>query len=73
MFGYEAKEYFQKTEESQEVTNVELQQKKGAQIVVVTVPYLRNNNYDEGIRNGFSAILSEITREYDINITLQEE
>lgn len=36
-------------------------------------PYLKNNNYDEGIKNGFSALLDEITNEYDIKITLQEE
>ena len=37
------------------------------------IPYLKNDNYDEGIKNGFNAILSEITSEYGINITLQKD
>ena len=32
------------------------------------IPYLRNDNYDEGIRNGFSAILQEVCSEYNIEI-----
>lgn len=32
-------------------------------------PYLRNNNYNQGIKNGFSAILQEVTNEYNITIS----
>ena len=32
------------------------------------IPYLKNNNYDEGIKNGFSAILEEVCKEYNIEI-----
>ena len=37
------------------------------------IPYLKNNDYDQGIKNGFNAILNEITNEYDIKISSQEE
>ena len=33
------------------------------------IPYLKNNNYDEGIKNGFSAILEEVCKEYNIEIS----
>lgn len=33
------------------------------------IPYLRDDNYDEGIKNGFSAILQEVCKEYDITIS----
>ena len=32
-------------------------------------PYLKNNNYNEGIKNGLSAILQEVTNEYNITIS----
>ena len=32
------------------------------------IPYLKDDNYDEGIKNGFSAVLSEVANEYDITI-----
>lgn len=32
------------------------------------IPYLRNNNYDEGIKNGFSAVLQEVATEYGVTI-----
>lgn len=32
------------------------------------IPYLKNNNWDEGIRNGFNAILQEVSVEYNVNI-----
>lgn len=32
------------------------------------IPYLKNDNYDEGIKNGFSAVLSEIANEYNVTI-----
>lgn len=32
------------------------------------IPYLRDDNYDEGIKNGFSAVLKEVCKEYDITI-----
>lgn len=32
------------------------------------IPYLRNNNYNEGIKNGFNAVLQELTVEYGIEI-----
>lgn len=35
------------------------------------IPYLRDNNYNDGIRNGFSAILDEVIHEYDITIDNQ--
>ena len=36
------------------------------------IPYLRNNKYNDGIKNGFSAILQEVSSEYGISITSQE-
>lgn len=33
------------------------------------IPYLKENNYDEGIKNGYSAFLQEIAGEYDIQIS----
>lgn len=36
------------------------------------IPYLKNNNYDEGIKNGFNAILQEVTNEYNITIDNSE-
>ena len=33
------------------------------------IPYLKNNNYDEGIKNGFSAVLKEICEEYNITVS----
>lgn len=35
------------------------------------IPYLRDNNYNDGIKNGFSAILDEVIHEYDITIDNQ--
>ena len=32
------------------------------------IPYLKDDNYDEGIKNGFSAVLSEIANEYNVTI-----
>lgn len=32
------------------------------------IPYLKNNNWNEGIRNGFNAILQEISKEYGVSI-----
>lgn len=36
------------------------------------IPYLKNNNYNDGIKNGFNAILNEITNEYQITISSKE-
>lgn len=36
------------------------------------IPYLKNNNYNDGIKNGFNAILNEITNEYQITISGKE-
>ena len=36
------------------------------------IPYLRNNDYDEGIKNGFSAVLQEVGGEYGVQINEQE-
>ena len=33
------------------------------------IPYLKNDNYDEGIKNGYSAVLEEVCKEYNIEIT----
>ena len=33
------------------------------------IPYLKNNNYDYGIRNGFTAILNEVASEYGVTIS----
>jgi len=32
------------------------------------VPYFKENNFDEGIRQGFNALLVEIYKEYNIDI-----
>lgn len=32
------------------------------------IPYLKNNNWNEGIRNGFNAILEEVSNEYGVSI-----
>ncbi len=36
------------------------------------IPYLKNNNYDEGIKNGFNAILQEVANEYNVTIINSE-
>lgn len=36
------------------------------------IPYLKNNNYNDGIKNGFNAILNEVTNEYQITISGKE-
>lgn len=36
------------------------------------IPYLKNNNYNEGIKNGFSAILQEVSNEYGVKIEEQQ-
>ena len=33
------------------------------------IPYLKNDNYDEGIKNGYNAILEEVCKEYNVEIT----
>lgn len=37
------------------------------------IPYLRNDNFDEGIRNGYSAFLKEVADEYGVTITGSEK
>lgn len=37
------------------------------------IPYLRENKFDEGIRNGYSAFLGEVAEEYNITIDQREE
>ena len=32
------------------------------------IPYLRQNNWDEGIKNGFSAIINEIEKAYGVSV-----
>lgn len=39
---------------------------------VYIIPYLKNNNYDEGIKNGFNAILQEVCNEYGVTVSKQE-
>ena len=36
------------------------------------IPYLKNNNWNDGIKNGFNAILSEVTKEYNLNMDVDE-
>ncbi len=36
------------------------------------IPYLSNNNWDEGIKNGFNAFLDVIVKEYGITIDREE-
>ena len=33
------------------------------------IPYLKQNNFDEGIKNGYSAFLEEVSNEYNVTIT----
>ena len=33
------------------------------------IPYLKNDNYDKGIKNGFSAVLEEVCKEYNIEVS----
>lgn len=35
------------------------------------IPYLRQKNWDEGIKNGFNAIVNEVEKEYDISVGSQ--
>lgn len=37
------------------------------------IPYLREDNFDEGIKNGYSAFLKEVADEYGVTITGSEE
>ena len=37
------------------------------------IPYLKNDNYDEGIKNGFNAVLEEVCKEYSVEITGAEK
>lgn len=37
------------------------------------IPYLKENNFNEGIKNGFNAILTEVENEYGITIDGAEE
>lgn len=32
------------------------------------IPYLKQNNWDDGIKNGFSAIVNEIEKEYNVSV-----
>ena len=32
------------------------------------IPYLRENNWDDGIKNGFTAIVNEIEKEYNVSV-----
>jgi len=36
------------------------------------IPYLKQNNWDDGIKNGFSAIVNEIEKEYNISVGTEE-
>jgi len=36
------------------------------------IPYLKENNWNEGIKNGFSAIVNEIEKEYNVNVGTEE-
>ncbi len=36
------------------------------------IPYLKNDNWNEGIRNGFNAILQEVSEEYGVHIESAE-
>ncbi len=33
------------------------------------VPYLKNNNWEDGIKNGYNALLEEVCHEYNITIS----
>ena len=37
------------------------------------IPYLKQNNFDEGIKNGYSAFLKEVADEYGVTITGSEK
>lgn len=37
------------------------------------IPYLRQNDFDEGIKNGYSAFLQEVAEEYGVTITGSEK
>lgn len=37
------------------------------------IPYLKENNFDEGIKNGYSAFLKEVADEYGVTITGSEK
>ncbi len=37
------------------------------------IPYLQSNNFNDGIRNGFNAVLKEVENEYGITIDGSEE
>lgn len=37
------------------------------------IPYLKSNNFDEGIKNGYSAFLKEVADEYGVTITGSEK
>lgn len=32
------------------------------------IPYLKNNNWNEGIKNGYSKILEEVSKEYNVDV-----
>lgn len=32
------------------------------------IPYLKNNDYDKGIKNGFSAVIKEVSKEYNTTV-----
>lgn len=36
------------------------------------IPYFKNDNWNDGIKNGFSAILQEVEKEYDVTINETE-
>ncbi len=35
------------------------------------IPYLKQNNWNEGIKNGFSAILDEVSKEYNVEVGVE--
>jgi len=35
------------------------------------IPYLKNDNYNEGIKNGFSAVLKEVCKEHHLKVILE--
>lgn len=36
------------------------------------IPYLKHDDYDQGIKNGFTAVLRAVANEYNINLDLQD-
>lgn len=36
------------------------------------IPYLKQNDWNNGIKNGFSAILQEVTNEYNVEVGAEE-